>query len=349
MEPGDLFIVKDQSLLIWLPSPLGDAIMATPALRAIRSIYKETRITFLAPEFTRQILSPSPFCDDWIVLPKGFWATVKTLKAHSFNDVILLKNSFGSALTVRLAGIGCRIGYARDGRSFLLTDKIRPLRTKKGDYEPAPMTDYYLKLADCLGGPTDNRKPELTTTQECITTVREKLPCLQKTQGPLVILVPGGAFGPSKLWPIDRYAVLANRLHDTYRATVILSIAPVKEEIEIAERICNQATSNPIHLGNTRLSGGELKALFSLSDLVIANDTGPRHIAIALDKNIVSLFGPNNPQWTRIGHDKEIQIIGKAPCVPCDKPQCRQSQHVCMESITVDEVFNAAKHFLGEQ
>ena len=340
--------MKD-TLLIWLPSPLGDAIMATPALRAIRSLYKDYKITLMAPEFTRQVLSPSPFCDDWIVLPKGFGNIVKTLKAGSFDDVILLKNSFGSALAVRLAGIGRRIGYARDGRSFLLTDKIRPIRTKKGNYEPAPMTSYYLKIADCLGGPTDNRKPELTATAECVTAVHEKLPAIQQTKGPLVILVPGGAFGPSKLWPIDRYAALADRLHETYQATVILSIAPVKEEIEIAERICNQATSNPTHLGQTLLSGGELKALFSLSDLVIANDTGPRHIAIALDKNIVSLFGPNNPQWTKIGHDKETQIVGKAPCVPCDKPQCRQNQHVCMESITVEEVFNAAKHFLGEK
>ena len=341
--------MKAKTLLIWLPSPLGDAIMATPAMRAFRSLYKDARITFLAPEFTRQILSPSPFCDDWIVLPKGFWATVKTLRSHSFDNVILLKNSFSSALTVWLAGIARRIGYARDGRSFLLTDKITPLRTETGDFRPAPMTDYYLKIAGYLGGPTDNRKPELTTTPEHVIAVQKKLPELQNLQGPLVILVPGGAFGPSKLWPIERYAALADKLHENYQATVILSIAPIKEEIEIAEDICKQAKTNPIHLGQTSLSGGELKALFSLSDCVIANDTGPRHIAIALDKKIVSLFGPNNPQWTQIGHDKEIQIVGKAPCVPCDKSECRQSRHVCMESITVDEVFDAAKHFLGEQ
>ena len=339
--------MKEQSLLIWLPSPLGDAIMATPALRALRSVYKDGRITFLAPDFTRQILSPSPFCDEWIVLPKRFWATVKTLKAHSFDDVILLKNSFSSALTVRLAGIGRRIGYARDGRSFLLTERIAPLRTETGDYKPAPMTDYYLKIADYLRGAIDDRKPELTVTEECVAAVVGKLPCLQNAKGPLIILVPGGAFGPSKLWPIERYAALADKLHEIYEATVILSVAPVKEEIEIAEQICRQATSNPVHLGSAALSGGELKGLFSLADLVIANDTGPRHIAIALDKNIVSLFGPNNPQWTQVGHDKEIQIVGKAACVPCDKSQCRQNQHLCMESITVEHVLEAGGRFLG--
>ena len=61
------------------------------------------------------------------------------------------------------------------------------------------------------------------------------------------------------------------------------------------------------------------------------------------------LFGPNNPQWTQTGHDKEIQIVGKAPCVPCDKPECRQPKHLCMESITVEAVLEAAEHFLGEK
>ena len=146
--------------------------------------------------------------------------------------------------------------------------------------------------------------------------------------------------------PVEYYAQLADKLHETYQATIILSVAPVKEEITIAEQIRQKASSHPRHLGHTSLSGGELKALFDMADVVITNDTGPRHIAIALGKNVVSLFGPNNPAWTQTGHDKEIQIVGKAHCVPCDKPKCRQNRHLCMESITVEEVFKATAHFL---
>ncbi len=337
---------NNKKVLIWLPSPLGDAIMATPSLRSFRGLFADARIAFMAPEFTRQILSPCTFCDDWIVQSKGFAATIKTLRTHRFDTAVLLKNSFSSALTVRLAGIGRRIGYARDGRSLLLTDKILPLRTETGDFQPAPMTDYYLTIAESLGGSIGNRKPELSATAECVERVREKLPILKKMQGPLVILVPGGAFGPSKLWPIERYAKLADTLYEKYHATVILSIAPIREEIDIAETICRQAATDVQHLGKLQLSGGELKALYSLADVVITNDTGPRHIAIALDRNIVTLFGPNNPQWTQTGHAKEIQIVGKAPCVPCDQPQCRQNQHLCMESITVEAVLAAAETFL---
>ena len=335
-----------KKLLIWLPSPLGDAIMATPALQAFRSHFSDMHITFLTSSFTRQILSDCNLCDDWIDQLKDLRTTVKTLKSQRFDAAILLKNSFGSALTLRLAGIGRRIGYARDMRSFLLTDRIVPLRTEDGSFKPAPMTDYYLTIAEHLGASIENRKPHLSVTQQNIDAMHQKMPRVATARGPLVILVPGGSFGPSKLWPIDRYAKLADKMHETYQATVILSISPVSAEIEIASKICNEAQSDLIHIGNSQLSGKELKALFSQADLVITNDTGPRHIAMALDKKTISLFGPNNPQWTQTGHDKEIQIIGQASCVPCDKPVCRQSHHLCMESITVEAVLEAAAKFL---
>lgn len=338
--------MKPHNLLIWLPSPLGDAIMAIPALRSVRALYPEASITLMAPAFTREVLHPCPYCDDWLAAAKGTLKTVSLLRGQSFDASILLKNSFGSALTVRLAGIGRRIGYAREGRSFLLTDKIAPPRAEDGSFKPSPMIEYYLEIAARLGGSTDARKPELTVEIACIESVRKKLPALNKTSGPLAVLVPGGAFGPSKLWPVQRYAQLADRLHAAYGATVFVSVAPVQAELAIAEQICQLATAPVVYPKQTALSGGELKALFGLADVVITNDTGPRHIAMALDRNVVSLFGPNNPQWTQTGHAKEIQIIGQAPCVPCEKPVCRQSRHLCMESITVEAVFEAAGRFL---
>jgi len=339
--------MTSQRVLIWLPSPLGDAIMATPALREFRSLFPNAAITFLGSAFTRQVLSPSPFCDDWIDLEKSFWKNIKQLKAGDFDTAIVLKNSFGSALALWLAGLGRRIGYARDGRSLLLTDRIDPLRSDNGTFQPQAMIDYYLKIANSLGGSTDNKKTELSVRSDDMEVVLKMLPQLKSLTGPLVIIVPGGAFGPSKLWPIERYAELADKLYDTYQAAVILSVAPVKEEVEIAESICKLANSKPINLGTVSLNGGQLKALYKQADLVVTNDTGPRHIAIALDKDIITLFGPNNPQWTQSGHEKEIQIVGQAPCVPCDKPVCKQKHHLCMESISVDKIFETVEKLLG--
>jgi heptosyltransferase-2 len=341
--------MTSQKILIWLPSPLGDAIMATPALREFRRLFPNASITFLGHAFTRQVLSPSPFCDDWMDLEKKSLNTLRQIKANHFDVAITLKSSFGSALALWLAGIGRRIGYAREGRSLLLTDRINPLRNNQGAFQPAPMIEYYLKIATHLGGSLDNKKTELSVRTEDKETVLKTLPQLQSLAGPLVILVPGGAFGPSKLWPIERYAQLADKLYDAYHATVILSVSPIKQEVKIAESICQQAVSEPINLGHTSLNGGQLKALYSFADLVITNDTGPRHIAIAQDKPVVSLFGPNNPLWTQTEHDKEIQILGIAPCVPCDKPVCKQRQHLCMESITVEHVFEQAQKIVGTQ
>ena len=338
--------MNSQRLLIWLPSPLGDAIMATPALRAFRSNLPDASITFLAPAFTRQILSPSPFCNAWLDTKSSFAKNLKQLQSGAFDSIILLKNSFGSALTARLAGIPRRIGYARDMRSVLLTDQILPVRDEKGRFKPLPMIDYYLEIASSLGMNIDAKKTELSFTSDQRESMMAKLPQLKDTPKPLVILVPGGAFGPSKLWLNDCYAELADRFSQAYGVTVLISVAPVQKEIQIAEDIRSKAKTKIINLGLTPLNGGQLKALFGCADLVVTNDTGPRHIAIALGRPVVSLFGPNNPQWTQSGHDREIQIIGKAPCVPCDKPVCKQHQHLCMESITVDQVFDAAMRFL---
>ena len=335
-----------QRILIWLPSPLGDAIMATGTLRAFRELFAGDHITFMAPAFTRQILTPNSFCDDWIDLEKGLLAKIRYLKAGHFDTAILLKNSFSSALTIRLAGIARRVGYARDGRGFLLTDKISPLRYESGKFIPSPMVDYYMRIAEHLGSHSVDKSPELSVAPADSEAINDKLPQLKSRKGPLIILVPGGAFGPSKLWPIHCYAELADKLSHTYHATVVISVSPAKKEVHVADAICHLASSEPINLGMTSLNGGLLKALYQKADLVITNDTGPRHIAIGLDKDVVTLFGPNNPDWTQTGHKKEIQIIGKAPCVPCDKPICKQPQHLCMESISVEQIFDAAETFL---
>jgi heptosyltransferase-2 len=90
-----------------------------------------------------------------------------------------------------------------------------------------------------------------------------------------------------------------------------------------------------------------LKALIAHAELVIANDTGPRHIAVALRRKIITLFGPNDPTWTQTGYPHEIQIVGHAPCAPCQKPRCRQPTRICMESITTAQVIAAAERLLG--
>jgi len=116
--------------------------------------------------------------------------------------------------------------------------------------------------------------------------------------------------------------------------------------MQIAKQICRSSNHKLINLAETPITPGQLKSLFSIADLVITNDTGPRHIAIALQRKIITLFGPNDPAWTDTGCESESKIIGDAPCAPCARPVCREKQHFCMQAITVEMVCNAAKKLL---
>ncbi len=332
---------------MWLPSPMGDAILCTPALRAIRKHFKSCNITFFANSVVRNVLSPCSFNNKWLdQKQKNPFAVARELKKHKFTQAILFKNTFVSAFAVFLAGIPSRIGYAREGRGFLLSDKLYPPKLHNGKFKPVSAIDSYLAIASWLGCETTDRDLELNIESEDEQRLCGKLPQVSSPDGPLVVLVPGGAFGPSKCWPSVRFAQTADWLIINYNATVVISVGPDALEKQIAEEICDSSRHQLINLAETPTSLGELKALFSIAGLVISNDTGPRHIAIAFKRKLITLFGPNNPARTKTDYKNEIQIIGNVPCAPCDKPICKKSGHPCMQSITVEMVCEAAKELL---
>ncbi len=298
----------------------------------------------------REVLSPSSFNDRWLEQRgKNPFAIAKMLKKDKFTHAILFKNSFASALSVCLAGIPSRIGYAREGRGFLLTDKLYPTKLPNGKFKPVSMIDYYLAIASWLGCDTADRNVELLIDPQDEQRLCSKLPQVLNPNGPVVVIVPGGAFGPSKCWASERFAQTADWLITNYNATVAISVASNPIEKQIAKEICKSSKHKLINLAEIPISLGELKTLFSVADLVISNDTGPRHIAIALGRKIVTLFGPNNPAWTNTGYENEIQVVGDAPCAPCGKPICKVSEHLCMQAITVDMVCVAAKELLEKK
>ncbi len=334
-------------ILVWLPSPIGDAILCTPALRAIRRHFKSSRIAFFAKGAVREVLSPSGFNDVWLEQrDNNPFAIAKTLKARRFTHAILFKNSFASALAAFLAKIPLRIGYAREGRGLLLTDKLYPPKLPDGKFKPVSMIDYYLAIASALGADTTDRNLELLIDTQDEQRLRAKLPEVVDCAGPIVVIVPGGAFGPSKCWPSERFAQTADWLISNYNAIVVVSVASNPVERQTAKEICDRSRQKLINLAENSISLGELKSLFSIATMVISNDTGPRHIAIGLKRKVVTLFGPNDPAWTDTGYENEIQIIGDVPCAPCGKPVCKKSEHLCMQAITVEMVCEAARKLL---
>jgi len=227
-----------------------------------------------------------------------------------------------------------------------LTDRLYPAKTPCGRYKPESMVDYYLAIASYMGADTEDRRVEVSVDSGAEEGLYEKLPQLKDSGKRLIVLVPGGAFGPSKFWASERFAETADKLISDYGADVVISVSPEPGEKEIAEKVQRASANELISLADTPLPLGELKALYAKAALVITTDTGPRHIAIALGRKVVTLFGPTDTRWTDTGYEKEVQIVGKAECGPCQKPKCAMERHICMEAISVDMVVEAAKGLL---
>ena len=334
----------DSHILIWLPSPMGDTVMCSPVLKALRQHYADAKITFCCNSTAQGVLTPCKWTDNWII-QGNFFKTVQEFRANKFTHALLFKNSFGSALACFLGHIPQRIGYARDARTFLLTKKLNAPVESNGKFKPIPAVDYYNAIAKKIGCINTDTLPTLEVDQQHKTEIKELFPDLSKS-GPVIIMVPGAAFGLNKCWPPEYFAQTAEKLIQQYKAQIILSVSPNSQEKAIAREIVKQCKYQLINLGETPLNLGQLKALFLRADLVITNDTGPRHIAIALKRKLITLFGPNDPAWTQTGYTQEIQITAQGPCVPCQRPTCKRPDIACMHTISVNTVYKAAARLL---
>src|SRR6476620_10249433 len=159
-------------LLVVQPSWVGDAVMATPTLRALRELYPRAEISYLLRRYVKPIYSGMPWWDRLITYRtgktrakagKGIFDLAARLRSAKFDLAVLLPNSFKSALICKMAGIDRVIGYERDGRGFLLTDKLLPVK-ERGKFIPTPIVKYYLGLAHYLGSQYRDLKLQLYVT-----------------------------------------------------------------------------------------------------------------------------------------------------------------------------------------
>jgi heptosyltransferase-2 len=345
-----------QRILVVQPNWVGDAVMATPTLRAIRRLYPQAHISFLLRRYVKPIYAGMPWADKLITYRTGrtrakagkgqFFDLAARLRRRRFDLAILLPNSFKSALVCKMAGIDRIVGYERDGRGFLLTDKLLPVKDK-GKFVPSPIVKYYLGLAHYLGSAERDLKLELFVTDaekrdaESVLSRAGVEPAIN--QAPLILLNPGAQYGAAKCWLPEYFAQLADRLIDELGATVMLSAAP--RERPIVEAIARQMKHAAVDLSRAGVDLGSLKEITRRCDLLITNDTGPRHIAAAFDVPVVTIFGPTHPEWTEIYFPKERKVAVKVFCGPCQKKTC-PLDHRCMTRLTPAMVFDAATTLL---
>ncbi len=339
-------------LLVALPSWVGDVALATPALRAIREHYRDAHIGFLMRPYVREVLEPCGWCDEVFLWSSSrnkakrqhdYLRLASQLRERHFDVALLLSNSFRSALLARLAGIKVRVGYTRDGRSMLLTVKMMPDRVK-GKYIPVSMVRYYGMLARYLGCAVDEDRLELPVAAADRCAADELLASLRIGAGVKFIAInPGAAYGSAKCWPAERFAEVADGLHRRTGMRSVVVHGPGEEQI--AGRILQCAGTAAV-VPSQMVPLGVLKGLLARCEVLVTNDTGPRHFAKAFGRPLVTIFGSTDPRWTQTQYPRERKVQVPVPCGPCMLKRC-PLDHRCMQLVTSQMVCEAAMEALG--
>lgn len=319
---------RPRRILIVVPSWVGDAVMATPALRMVRRAFPGAFIGLLVRPGIDQVLAGLDVADEvhverasGVMGPKFVAAKVRPRR---YDSALLLTNSFSTALIARIAGIPRRIGYARDLRSMLLTQTLEPPRTPAGAFAPVPAVEYYRTIARelvALGAqPIADLAPrlELVATESDLASARgvmERAGLADRE--PVAVLNPGGN-RDEKRWPADRFARLGLWLRDTFGVRVLVNGSP--GERELCGTIARDAGA--ISLPEMGITLSALKGLLSgalvAPRVMVTNDTGPRHVAQALGVPVVTMFGPTDHRWTTlpVREDAPERILLADPTLP---------------------------------
>lgn len=327
-------------LAVWLPNWIGDVAMATPALRALRDHFADAEIVGVLRPYVADVLAGTKLLDRWWVhSPKSSrgdsWQLLRTLRRERFDLAVVLPNSLRTGLWAWASGAKRTLGYARNGRSLLLTDAVpAPSRAV-----PHPVLDEMLQLVGQLGCRTLSRKLELATLpqdEEQLAAFWRRHPVANSTN--YVCLNTGGAFGAAKDWPTEYFVELSRRLAEELDRTVLVACGP--QERSTAQRIVSEAAHpRVLSLAEEPLSIGLTKAAVRNASLLVTTDSGPRHFATAFDVPCLSLFGPTHIAWSETFHPLAVHLQQAVDCGPCQQRVCPLQHHRCMRELTVDQVF----------
>ena len=343
---------KPEKILIHCPNWVGDLVMATPALRAVRENNPDAYISLLVRPQVRQVIDGLFYYDELIEYDSKSlhrsWSRKlifsRELKKRWFNLAIVLPNSFSSAALSFLARIPERIGYNVNFRGFLLTHTIPPPR-ENGKIVPIPMVERYLNICKAL----DYEVPSVKTKLAFSNGTRKAVRKLYQRWGikgnkPLVAVTPGASFGSSKCWLPENFAQVGDYFIEKHGAQVM--IIPGPGEQEIAFRIEAFMKHRPFNFSREVIPLEHLKAMISDSVLLITNDTGPRHFAVALDTPVVVIMGPTDPRYTDYDLEKTRLLREELECSPCHLKTC-PIDHQCMKNISPEKVIKACEELIG--
>ncbi|KAF3984785.1 MAG: lipopolysaccharide heptosyltransferase II [Methylococcales symbiont of Hymedesmia sp. n. MRB-2018] len=327
-------------ILVVGPSWVGDMVMAQSLFMTLKKNNRHCQIDVLAPQWSFSLLDRMPEVEKGIAMPMGHGKLGlktrldlgKSLKPSNYDQAILLPNSLKSALTPFFANIPLRTGYIGECRWGLLNDARK---LNKNLLTMTVQRFVALGLAKNRSFPEQFPIPKLA-----IEPAKQKAVCKQfrlTVNNKILALCPGAEYGPAKRWPVSHYAEIAQqKIKQGWQVWIFGSVkdVAVAEQINVAsEGLCTDFT------GKTSMA--EAVDLMSLVDTVVTNDSGLMHVAAALDKNIVAIYGSSDPGFTPPLHNKAKVIYLNLSCSPCFKRECPLGHSDCLNNIKPDQVLES--------
>lgn len=323
-------------ILIVAPSWVGDAVLAQPLFRRLKERHPGATIEVLAPPWVLPVLARMPEVDGTIENPFGHGALqiaerrrlARSLSGR-YDHAVVLPNSFKSAMIPFFAGVELRTGYIGEARFGLLNDRRRL------DEKALPlMVERFAALAEPPGEALIRPVPSPRLTVDEVARDATLARLGLRLDRKVVAFCPGAEYGPSKRWPARYYADLAARIAHVGRQVWLMG-SP--KDAQIGDEIALLSKGACVNLcGRTKLD--EAVDLLSCADLVVSNDSGLMHVAAALERPLVAIFGSSSPRFTPplSGDARVVQL--DLPCSPCFKPECPLKHFKCMMELTPERL-----------
>jgi heptosyltransferase-2 len=325
-----------------LPNWIGDAVMATPALRLLIEHSGGEGVSMWGPPKTAALFHSFPGVHQVFEIDEKLeFARLEEIRREGFSEIYLFTNSYSTALAAKQLGIPSRIGYRREWRGLLLTRRV--FCSPRIRY--LHMVDFYLHLlpSEWRMEPLD-RQPRLHLSEEETALCHKRF---EEIAGPLkdnvVGIAPGAAFGSAKQWEPEWFRGVAEEMARRDRFVMVFG---TESERDLGDFILSGLPAGKGRNLAAQSSLRELLGYLSLCRCLLTNDSGPMHLADAMGTPVVALFGSTDSSWTGpwAGHHKVLQ--SEVPCSPCFLRECPIDRR-CMRSLNVDRVLDALETVLA--
>ncbi len=332
-----------RSILVMRLYFLGDVVLATPVLEALKRRFPDARLTVLAKKRAAAVLTANPNVDEVVLydgvadyhMPRRQWRLARRLRHERFDLAVDLSGNLLSSWLLWAADPGYRVGFNHAGFPRVLDYRIPYVAE-------GSVVEHLLSAVAPLGA-TAEPLPRIYLTDEERTNVAELLAREGISDGdPYAVLAPGANW-EYRRWPAERHAALARLLRSEEGVRAVLTGSA--EEVELCAKVMAESGGSALSLAG-RLDVRGLAAVAERGVLFVGSDSGPMHIAGAVGTPVVALFGPNTPDRFAPRGSRSRVIRHEYPCSPCDQKQCVRPDDPCMAAITVNEVHAAARELL---